>query len=185
MKTIVFLITLLLGWTQLQARDNRNMVDEYSPERDIYYKGIGELVEDGNSSSKKSAKRGIKNIQVFDLKTGDSWKVFFRDFGPNFTIRDLVVERPLVKDDLYELQRDKGVLKNRGKKVKANDRILIIVRDIAEERDILWRANKKGKELKAIAIVGVGESWHIDVGNKKIRVFTRKADKYGMKEYDW
>lgn len=185
MKTIVFLTALLLGSIQLQARNNDDRVDKYSPDGSIYYKGIVETASRGNGPSGKTAKTWIKNIQVFDLTTGESWKVFFRDFGKGFSISKLVIEHPFVESDLFYSRRENEIFKNRVHKAKSKDRILIVVRDIGREEDILWVANKRGKELQEIATVAQDQDWHIDVGNQKIRVFTKRANKYSMKEYDW
>ncbi|WOO41634.1 hypothetical protein [Rubellicoccus peritrichatus] len=156
-------------------------INKYSADGDTYYRAISEDESGGLLSSKSSSDR-VMNIQVFDVLSGGTWKVFENNLPNGDAIVDLIFE---VRDSEGNIVPDGNRLQNIDIKRDLKSKILIVVRNAKSGNESLWTAYENGKGVRRITVVGKKQDWHIDLKNQKIRVFTRTADKYRMDAYDW
>lgn len=153
-------------------------VDYYSPDGGLYYRGVQETKDESRSFISKSSHSWVKNVQVFDLKSGDTWMIFAKDLSSHQSVTDVVFERT-------EPSISTRSLRNAGESKNPKDRLLVIVVDSELRVEELWTANMKGENPRKIAAVSEKQDWHIDVLNGKVRVFSKTETGFQMHEYEW
>ena len=182
MKKIILLLFVLTS-ASLNAAYSQRGINEYFSDGKVYYRGILENQEERGFLSSKTSHSRCVNLQVFDLDSGKTWKVFDRNLGKNLSITDIVFERPV--EDSQRMLFNNGRFENQKISDNAKNRIIIVVYDSQRRSSSLWSADRLGKDLKELTRVSETESWHIDSTNQKIRVFSRHSDSYQMREYPW
>ncbi|ADE53686.1 hypothetical protein [Coraliomargarita akajimensis] len=162
-------------------------LNRYSSDGSTYYRGLpavrhGEKNGIFGGALNTSSSRA-RNLAVYDLESGKSWKVFKPDLGEERSIVELVMEPAAFRG--YIANTDDGRFQNGPVRRDAKDRMLLVVFNSKDKTYSLWATNKQGKELQKLTTFAKDCDWHIDLRNQKIRIFTGQNEGLLLDSYDW
>lgn len=160
-------------------------IDTYDPVSGLYYKTITTDTKKEGLLSSSSSQR-ITNINIFDPADGSSRALFSQNVTGRISI--FCFESGF-KDGavLFNGDMQPCAAKNNQSLAKREpkDKILAAV-ELTENKGIeIFTADKRGKNLRRIAIVPAGASWHIDVRNSKLRVVNQVGQQLKLENFDW
>ncbi len=68
---------------------------------------------------------------------------------------------------------------------KLNDALLLLTIHRESNRRYLWLAHKSGQGLREVAQLSKGDDWHLDVGNRVLRIIEHQKRDLYIKEIPW
>ena len=178
---------VLVASAAAQAGDYYNGVgiDTYDPVSGLYYKAITTDTKKEGLLSSSSSQR-ITNINIFDPADGSSRALFSQNVTGR--ISNVCFESGF-KDGsvLFNGDMQPYVAKNNHSLAKRDpkDKILVSVELPESKGTELFTADKRGKNVRRIATVPSGSSWHMDVRNSKLRVVNQVGQQFKLESFDW
>ena len=158
-------------------------VDIYDSDTGLYYKSIQKNEKKSGLIFSKSATNLVCNINIYNPKNKTSTTIFRRN---DQQIVAFLFEMGYEKDHIVFFDRADHIKNNKNiKKSAIKNRLLIATYDSDTQKTTLYSCKKDGKDLKKIATLKSGYSWHIDVKNSKIRAIYAKEGEFKMEVYDW
>ncbi|MES0490701.1 MAG: hypothetical protein ABUK01_11945 [Leptospirales bacterium] len=188
--TIMLLALITTSIAPLSENSRNFNIDTYDPATGLYYRSV--FSDDEFAYSLEKAKNyPMDNLFIFDPKTNRGSYLF----GPGGTIH--------ITDIYFEVafHKDKNKMENYNhnhtfpeknninitERAPLNRLLVITISDPKEKKNpsySLWMAEKSGKNLRKIMIFSNRTNWHIDVGNKMIRILDQKDGKVMVNSID-
>ena len=183
--SIAFFVLLASAAARAGDYYNGAGVDTYDPASGLYYKSITTETKKEGLLSASSSQR-ISNINIFDPADGSSRTLFSQNVTGRISI---ICFESGFKDGavLFNSDMQPCAAKNNQSLAKREpkDKILAAV-ELAENKGVeIFTADKRGKNLRRVAIVPIGASWHIDVRNSKLRVVNQVGQQLKLENFDW
>ncbi|MEM9159427.1 MAG: hypothetical protein AAGB46_10285 [Verrucomicrobiota bacterium] len=159
-------------------------IDMYSPSGDFIYNGLSDQREEKGFLGSKAQRSWTSNVQVFDLKSEETYLLFERNLSPGKSIRSVEFPPKLDEESRFDLFDIDGHFKNLSPDDEYIAKVFVTVGSDTGEREI-YVGDESGRNLELLATVAKSERWELDRKYRKLRVFRDLGTRYEMKTYDW
>ena len=182
MKCLSFLLLLSISTFSLAGGYSRPDIDLYDPESGLYYKAV---IEASGGLLASVAGSKISNVYIFDPISNQ---------GSPFLPQD---SKRVISVFTFETSYENGKINfsGRGAYITKNNsniderelknKILFGTWDEKTEQTSLYTSTKTGSDIKPLATIPKGASYHIDVRNGKLRIVNQVEDGVSVRSFEW
>jgi len=186
MKHLLPLIIVLFSTSSATAGDiYQPWINTYDGDSGLYFRAVLGSQEKGISANKRTP-RPMVNVAIYDPAKGTSSLLFKESQQDGIVI--VLFETGLKESSMefggFEFS---SVVKNNTRVTKRDprDKLLVGVRRDDARETTLFVSDKKGNDLRKVAVVPLGADWHLDVRNAKIRVVHLASGEMKIDNYEW